>query len=134
MTSLAIEQVLNPVSATTNLPVFRTEFLMVVQSIGFAERRSITSAETPFVDKVDSACKASTTRYDDATTVTSVPVLIIFALPNGVVCLPDGTSPTKSCNQRCSIITTGSGSNIASNNIPFASAAEVGIITFNPGI
>ena len=69
MTSLAIEQVLNPVSATTNLPVFRTDLWIVSKSIEFAEIRTMISGEIPFEFRAAFDHMASTTRYENATMV-----------------------------------------------------------------
>ena len=50
--SLAIEQVEKPLSTAINRPVFATDFLIVLQSIGLYDRKSIISEDTPISSRL----------------------------------------------------------------------------------
>ncbi len=87
---------------------------------------SITSTSIPSFDNISAAFNALWTMRPVATTVTSLPSLLISATPRGMGSLVSGTSPFILYKTLCSTKTTGLSSRIADIIRPKASLGVEG--------
>ena len=83
--SEATDPNLQAVSRTNRLPVFLTESIIHLESMGLILLKSISSQEILFSDKTAIKFYASIVLYDIPTIVISSPLFIIFAFPIGIL-------------------------------------------------